>query len=53
MRGATLPTELLSMMSCALLFAAMMVLGLAARAPVKKLRRTLMVGDSGDVEEAR
>ncbi len=39
------PTALLSMMSCALVLAAMMVLGLAARAPVKMERMKLMVGD--------
>ena len=43
--NANVPTELLSMMSCALVFAAMMCCGLAARAPVKKVRRKLMVGN--------
>lgn len=39
------PTALLSMMSWALVLAAMMVFGLAGRAPVKMERRKLMVGD--------
>lgn len=40
------------MISCALVRAAMIVFGLAERAPLKKLRRKLMVGErnvcSGD-----
>lgn len=36
-------TALLSMISCAFALAAMMVLGLAERAPLKKVRRKLMV----------
>lgn len=40
-----IPTALLSMMSCALVFAAMMLCGLAARAPLKKVRRKFVLGD--------
>lgn len=43
--GLHIPTELLSMISCALVLAAMIVFGLAERAPLKKLRRKLMVGE--------
>ena len=35
------------MISCALVLAAMIVFGLAERAPLKKLRMKLMVGESG------
>ena len=35
------------MISCALVLAAMIVFGLAERAPLKKLRTKLMVGESG------
>jgi len=42
------PTALLSMISCALVLAAMIVFGLAERAPLKKLRMKLMVGECGD-----
>lgn len=38
-------TALLSMISCALVLAAMIVFGLAERAPLKKLRTKLMVGE--------
>jgi hypothetical protein len=38
-------TALLSMISCALVLAAMIVFGLAERAPLKKLRMKLMVGE--------
>ena len=47
MDGIHLPTALLSMISCALVLAAMIVFGLAERAPLKKLRMKLMVGESG------
>lgn len=43
--GIHLPTELSSMICWALVFADMMVFGLAERAPEKKLRRKLMVGE--------
>jgi len=36
------------MISCALVLAAMIVFGLAERAPLKKLRMKLMVGECGD-----
>lgn len=45
--GIHSPTALLSMISCALVLAAMIVFGLAERAPLKKLRMKLMVGESG------
>ena len=35
------------MISCALAFADMIVFGLAERAPLKKVRKKLMVGESG------
>ena len=47
MGGIHSPTALLSMISCAFVLAAMIVFGLAERAPLKKLRRKLMVGESG------
>lgn len=47
MDGIHSPTALLSMISCALVLAAMIVFGLAERAPLKKLRMKLMVGESG------
>ena len=47
MGGIHSPTALLSMISCALVLAAMIVFGLAERAPLKKLRMKLMVGESG------
>lgn len=46
MGGIHSPTALLSMISCALVLAAMIVFGLAERAPLKKLRMKLMVGES-------
>ena len=53
MGGIHSPTALLSMISCALVLAAMIVFGLAERAPLKKVRMKLMVGEvgSGDVVE--
>ena len=50
MGGIHSPTALLSMISCALVLAAMIVFGLAERAPLKKLRMKLMVGESGVVD---
>ena len=41
----SIPTALLSMMSWALVFAAMIVFGLAGRAALKMERMTLMVGN--------
>jgi hypothetical protein len=49
MGGIHSPTALLSMISCALVLAAMIVFGLAERAPLKKLRMKLMVGEGGVV----
>jgi hypothetical protein len=49
MGGIHSPTALLSMISCALVLAAMIVFGLAERAPLKKLRMKLMVGECGVV----
>lgn len=49
-RGIHIPTELLSMISWALVLADMIVFGLAERAPLKNVRMKLMVGEvSGDV----
>lgn len=47
------PTELLSMISWALVLADMIVFGLAERAPLKKLRTKLMVGEMGVVVRCR
>ena len=53
MGGIHSPTALLSMISCALVLAAMIVFGLAERAPLKKLRMKLMVGEGGVVGGGR